>query len=162
MKKILFLLFVVLFVSTNVSAAINNFQIPTPIPLGKNVIMSGQLDTNASGVLCSFFIQDMNYNVVKRLSDEYTNQAGFFASDYWATREPVTYRETDYIGSVDCGPSFQTSQVFHVSQREGVENQVIGDVLFVKDNEYLIFVAIGLITLVVIIVGFLAAAFRWY
>lgn len=158
MKKILLTLFL-LFFFTNAYATIVNYEVSNPIPLGKNLIISGQLDTNASGVICSFLIQDTNGNVVKRLTDEYTAQNGFFASDYWAVSEPRVWRETDYTAYTDCDGQ-TASQTFRVVQREGYKNQIIGESFFIKDNpESLLFyggIGLGL----AVIIALLVVAFR--
>lgn len=132
MKKILLAVFLLFFLS-NASANIVNYSVSNPIPLGKNIIISGQLDTNASGVICSFLIYDQNGNLVKRLTDEYTAQNGFFASDYWAVSEPRLWRETDYTAYTDCDGQTAT-QTFRVAQREGYKNQIIGESFYIKDN----------------------------
>lgn len=140
---------ILILLSINVWGAITNYQVPTPIPIGKNLVISGQLDTNASGVLCSFLIYDANGGeLIKRLSDEYTNSNGFFATDYYKVEEPNLFIDKNYNAKTNCGGSIAT-QTFAVAQSIPITDQTASYMLWLKNNVLaVIFVMAGIVILV--------------
>lgn len=143
MKKT-FLILLLVFFGTAVYASIQNYQVPSQIPLGKNLIISGQLDDNSTGTICSFLIYDTNTGLlIKRLTDEKTNE-GFFSTDYFVTSEPMLFRENIYTATTICSGD-QADANFTLTQRESLDNQVLGEALFARDNFVWIFLGVFLI-----------------
>lgn len=128
-KTNLFILFSLLFLANFTSAAIVNYQVYTPIPLGKNVVVSGQLDPSQSGVQCDFLIYDDSNTLVHRLTSEFTSDGGLFGSDYYVTTEPTLYRGQNYSLKTDCGGQTAIAY-FSVVQRESIANGLNQEVNF--------------------------------
>lgn len=153
-KKSFCLVLFVLFISTNVFGAIDQYAVPSPVPLGKNLVISGHVDDNSTGTLCSFLIYDTNSGeLIKRLSDELTNE-GFFSTDYFQTTEPLMFRQNVYTATTNCGGSTASAQ-FTLDQRENIKNQVLGEALFVKENIVWLFLGLFFLILIVIFIAWM-------
>lgn len=117
MKKtiILFLMITLLFPLAN--AAIQNYRVPSQIPLNEVLSIDGKISTDQNGVKCSFQIYDTNGNLIDRLTDEYTAGSGIFSSAYYKVSEPKFLRSFDYNAVTTCN-SDRIGSVFTVGQKQ--------------------------------------------
>jgi len=100
------------------SATIDNYTVPSKIPLNQNLTIYGKYSDVNNSVLCSFLIFDLNdqKQVIVRLTDQYTASDGKIYSE-WKIIEPLFRRGMDYNVLTTCG-TVEVGKVFTVLQKE--------------------------------------------
>ena len=134
-----------LFASQVTADSIENYLVPTSVPLNTNITIYGDY-VNAGGtidgILCAFYIFDIeNTDVNKaviRLTDQYTFTDGSVYTEFQLT-EPVFRRGIDYNAVTKCGTT-EIGQTFQVTQKEDIvfgitEEMIQKDLRFWIDPE---------------------------
>ena len=156
MKKILIGILLI-FLFLNVQAdSITNYTIRESVPLGLNLTIYGEyVADNNSGVLCSFFIKDLNdfQSYVIRLTDRKTFSDGTFYTEY-ALNEPDFKRTYDYNVITKCGTATAWG-ITNIQQREEISHtaQQEFEYIFAPKNLDSIFILATVLFFILLIVG---------
>lgn len=150
MKYLSIILFILLLTFAN--AAIDDYLVPSNIPLDEILTIDGQISPVADGVQCSIRVYNDQNILVKRLTDEFTTSNGVFSSSYLKVTEPIFKRNQDYNVFTDCAGD-GASSIFTVGQRESFDRFVQQEFLFATSQENTdVYFIMGFIVLAIIFV----------
>jgi hypothetical protein len=152
MKRVLFLVFAVLllFAGTALADTITAYKVPSSAPLNQEITATGiytAADGNHPLVWCSFYILDLNGNVVYPATDQLSTSTGRFRMAPKLLTEPLTVRGQTYDLHSECGTATADAN-FTVSQKQeafsimGVAFYPAGgflDLLYLRDNSLVLF-----------------------
>ena len=131
MKKLILLL-TFIFLGSFVSGAFQSFNVPSPVPLGGNLLVSGQLDNNSTSC-CSFATYDANGDFIWSLSDEPVSSSGVFSSTYYRIDDPPYAFDKNYTLTVFCG-SDENSSIFSIGKPVDVVGKASNLMIWIKDT----------------------------
>jgi hypothetical protein len=140
---------------------INNYVVPSSIPLNMSITATGFYDSNASktNILCAFYFLDSENNLVYRATDQYTTASGRFTMAGTIVREPTFQRGKTYNLHTECGGAYADANFF-VGQKEEIldvagfkllPDSIVGDLLYWKDKPELILFLIFMLLLIFIV-----------
>lgn len=118
-KKILVLIALLFCLTIGFADSITNYVVPSSVPLNQEVTATGLFDGNAGkeNIICSFYLVDLQGNLVYRATDQYTTATGRFAMKGKILTEPKFVREQTYTLHTECG--FATADAnFLVAQKQ--------------------------------------------
>jgi hypothetical protein len=114
-------------------AAISDYNVASPLPIGYNLTAIGKVSTVPSDGVCSFSVVDDKNNIVWLLSDEKVSSQGLFRTNYLKLEEPLFKRGYDYNLHVYCGSDF-ASKRFSIIQRESIAYAVKQEFNFITQR----------------------------
>lgn len=132
MRLFLFMALIALMMAPMAFASITNYRVSNPVPLGSNITVSGQLDSNANNIECIFLVHDINGEFIKRLTGEFTEN-GFFSTDYFVVTEPPFAIDQNYNFTTKCLNDTNVA-TFTIAKPNPIIGTAANLIIWVKDN----------------------------
>lgn len=120
-RRFLLLGFLLIFISFGFADSINNYVVPSNVPLNQRVTATGLLNADVnSNVLCSFYLLDAETNfLITRATSQYTDSTGRFAMPRYIVTEPDFQRGRKFTLKTTCGNA-EIDANFFVEQKQEV------------------------------------------